>query len=790
MTKKRKEKTIVLIDAHAVIHRAYHALPPFSSSKGEPTGALYGLVTMLLKAINDLEPDLLIACFDVPEPTYRHKAYDAYKAGRVKAEDDLKAQLQRAKDVFLAFGIPIYESVGFEADDIIGTITEILKKEKDLSIIIASGDMDTLQLVDKDKVRVFTLKKGIKDTIIYNEKAVLERFGFSPELLPDFKGLCGDPSDNIPGIKGIGEKTAKSLIASFGELEEILKTAEEEPEKIKKAGVTERIINLLLQNKEEARFSKMLATIRKDAPLDFSLPQNNWKDSVDAEKVNKLFSELDFRSLIGRFKETVGLPKKDQSEKNESSKITEKQYKELKVASWLLNSELTQPEKDDILSLFATSDLTSAYSKAMKALQENELNDVFERIERPFIEIVEKMSKRGIKIDTKELKEIKKEYEQDLKKEEKRIKKQAGSDFNINSPQQLGEVLFNKLGLHTKNLKKTSTGSLSTRESELVKLKDKHPIIEEILTYREINKLLTTYIEPLLSMVDENEVIHAEFLQTGTTTGRISSSNPNLQNIPISTERGRKIRNVFVAREGYTLVACDYSQIELRVAAILSGDEKLVAVFKEGGDIHSAVASEVFEVPEQEVDKEMRRKAKVINFGIMYGMGVNALKANLDTSQAEAREFLNKYFERFSGLAKYIEEVKRSAHDLGYTKTLFGRRRYVAGLNSSVPYIRAGAERAAVNAPIQGTAADIIKRAAVLVRSFLQEEKKEDKAFLLLQVHDELVFEVLDGLYQDFIHNAKAIMESVLVKEGYKEVPLEVNVEKGKSWGKMDKFLK
>ncbi|MFP4616815.1 MAG: DNA polymerase [Candidatus Paceibacterota bacterium] len=790
MTKKRKEKTIVLIDAHAVIHRAYHALPPFSSSKGEPTGALYGLVTMLLKAINDLEPDLLIACFDVPEPTYRHKAYDAYKAGRVKAEDDLKAQLQRAKDVFLAFGIPIYESVGFEADDIIGTITEILKKEKDLSIIIASGDMDTLQLVDKDKVRVFTLKKGIKDTIIYNEKAVLERFGFSPELLPDFKGLCGDPSDNIPGIKGIGEKTAKSLIASFGELEEILKTAEEEPEKIKKAGVTERIINLLLQNKEEARFSKMLATIRKDAPLDFSLPQNNWKDSVDAEKVNKLFSELDFRSLIGRFKETVGLPKKDQSEKNESSKITEKQYKELKVASWLLNSELTQPEKDDILSLFATSDLTSAYSKAMKALQENELNDVFERIERPFIEIVEKMSKRGIKIDTKELKEIKKEYEQDLKKEEKRIKKQAGSDFNINSPQQLGEVLFNKLGLHTKNLKKTSTGSLSTRESELVKLKDKHPIIEEILTYREINKLLTTYIEPLLSMVDENEVIHAEFLQTGTTTGRISSSNPNLQNIPISTERGRKIRNVFVAREGYTLVACDYSQIELRVAAILSGDEKLVAVFKEGGDIHSAVASEVFEVPEQEVDKEMRRKAKVINFGIMYGMGVNALKANLDTSQAEAREFLNKYFERFSGLAKYIEEVKRSAHDLGYTKTLFGRRRYVAGLNSSVPYIRAGAERAAVNAPIQGTAADIIKRAAVLVRSFLQEEKKEDEAFLLLQVHDELVFEVLDGLYQDFIHNAKAIMESVLVKEGYKEVPLEVNVEKGKSWGKMDKFLK
>lgn len=790
MTKKRKEKTIVLIDAHAVIHRAYHALPPFSSSKGEPTGALYGLVTMLLKAINDLEPDLLIACFDVPEPTYRHKAYDAYKAGRVKAEDDLKAQLQRAKDVFSAFGIPIYESVGFEADDIIGTITEILKKEKDLSVIIASGDMDTLQLVDKDKVRVFTLKKGIKDTVIYDEKAVLDRFGFSPQLLPDFKGLCGDPSDNIPGIKGIGEKTAKSLIASFGELEEILKTAEEEPEKIKKAGVTERIINLLLQNKEEARFSKMLATIRKDAPLDFSLPQNDWKDSVDSEKVNKLFSELDFRSLIGRFKETVGLPKKDQSEKNESSDITEKQYKELKVASWLLNSELTQPEKDDILSLFATSDLTSAYSKAMKALQENELNDVFERIERPFIEIVEKMSKRGIKIDTKELKEIKKEYEQDLKKEEKRIKKQAGSDFNINSPQQLGEVLFNKLGLHTKNLKKTSTGSLSTRESELVKLKDKHPIIEEILNYREINKLLTTYIEPLLSMVDENEVIHAEFLQTGTTTGRISSSNPNLQNIPVSTERGRKIRNVFVAREGYTLVACDYSQIELRVAAILSGDEKLVAVFKEGGDIHSAVASEVFEVPEQEVDKEMRRKAKVINFGIMYGMGVNALKANLETSQAEAREFLNKYFERFSGLAKYIEEVKRSAHDLGYTKTLFGRRRYVAGLNSSVPYIRAGAERAAVNAPIQGTAADIIKRAAVLVRSFLQEEKKEDEAFLLLQVHDELVFEVLDDLYQDFIHNAKAIMESVLVKEGYKEVPLEVNVEKGKSWGKMDRFLK
>lgn len=785
---KKEKKTLVLLDAHAIIHRAYHALPNFSSSKGEPTGALYGLVTMVLKTVNEIKPDYIVACFDVPEPTYRHKVYDEYKAGRAKADEALIIQLKKAKDVFKAFNIPIYEAPGFEADDVIGTIVEKVKNKKDISVIIASGDMDTLQLVDGKKVQALTLRKGIKDTVLYDEKAVFDRFGFPPELLSDFKGLRGDPSDNIPGIKGVGDKTATNLIISFGKIENIITLAEKNQDKLKEAGFKDRVINLLKDGAEEARFSKMLATIRTDAPINFSIPDKKWKDDFDHKKVESLLLSLDFRSLVGRVWNVNGLPPKKVEEKRGKENLNKRKIKELKVATWLINSDLTQPEENDILNLFNCKNLSEAYPNAMNRLKKDGMEELFLKIEKPLISIIEKMSKRGIKIDTKELKKIEKEYKKELKEQEKKIWKHAGREFNINSPRQLGEVLFDEMGLSVKNHKKTSTGVKSTRESELLKLEGQHPIVDEILTHREIAKLISTYIEPILLMVDKEGKLHAEFVQTGTTTGRISSNKPNLQNIPISSSRGKRIRDVFIASPGNKLIAFDYSQIELRVAALLSKDKKMVSVFKKGGDIHTTVATEVFSVSKDEVDKEMRRKAKVINFGIMYGMGVNALKQNLETSQSEARHFLERYFEKFSGLASYIEEVKETSHNLGYTKTFFGRRRYVAGLNSPVPYIRAGAERAAVNAPIQGTAADIIKRASVLIHSFLEQENQKEKAVLLLQVHDELVFEVVDGFCDDFISSASKIMQSFLKEEKKIDIPFEVHIEVGKSWGKMNRI--
>ncbi len=785
MSRDKNTRTLVLLDAHAIIHRAYHALPDFSSSKGEPTGALYGIVTMLLKTITDLEPDYIVACYDVPEPTYRHEAYEEYKAGRAKADEALIIQLKRSKEIFEAFGIPIYEAPGFEADDILGTIVEKVKGENDLSVIIASGDMDTLQLVIDKKVQVYTLRKGIQDTVLYDEDAVKKRFGFSPELLPDYKGLRGDPSDNIPGIQGIGEKIATDLITSIGSLEMILEAAHADPERLKGCGIKDRIITLLAEGDEEARFSKMLATIRTDAPIEFKLPQQTWREGCDPEEVYKVFSEFDFRSLIQRFNDVIGEVEQGTDTHSTEDALEEDKKKELVVLTWLLNSDLTQPSEEDSLQFLKARTLSEAYTKALDLLEKEGLTYVFEKIEKPLIPIVEEMQERGVSIDTSRLKELKGEYEKELKDQETRIWEYAGGEFNINSPQQLGEVLFDKLGLTIKNHKKTSTGAKSTRESELVKLQGEHPIIDEILTYREIAKLLSTYIEPILSLVDESGKLHAEFVQTGTTTGRMSSNHPNLQNIPISSERGRRIRNVFVASKGYTLVALDYSQIELRVAALLSGDQKLLSVFKEGGDIHTAVAAEVFDVPASEVDKEMRRKAKVINFGILYGMGVNALKVNLGTSQSEARQFLTKYFDRFSRLAAYIDEIKAFAHERGYVTTLFGRRRYISGLNSPVPYIRSGAERMAINAPIQGTNADIVKRATVVIDAFLHENKKRPDAHLLLQVHDELIYEVKDEYKDQFAEEASSIMKTILEKEGHTDVPLDVTVEEGKRWGKM-----
>lgn len=791
-TKEGKAQKLILLDSHAILHRAYHALPEFASSKGEPTGALYGLTAMLIKIISDLKPDYIVACFDLAGPTYRHEAYEDYKAGRKKTDDALISQINRSQDVFKAFGIPVYSKPGFEADDMLGTIVEQLKENNGVHIVIASGDMDTLQLVRGDEVSVYTLKKGINDTILYNEKAVLERFGFGPILLPDYKGLRGDPSDNIIGIKGIGEKTATTLINSFGTIEHMYEVLKKSPEKVKAVGVTDRIINLLTEGEEEALFSKMLATIRRDAPIDFVLPEKRWAESFDESKTNELFQELDFRTMGSRLREVVhgkGGAQETESETKElvlpQEVVDEAELEEVSLALWVLDSNITNPTLEDVLNYGRTKEFAVAKKVILDEIKQKKLDFVYGEIEKPLIPIIHEMDRVGVKIDKEYLEELSKTYHKELSKLEKSIWKYAGEEFNINSPKQLGEILFTKLDLGAKNQKKTATGMKSTKESELEKMREGNPIIGDILAYRELQKLLSTYIDNIPTMLDDNNRLHTSLRQTGTTTGRMSSTNPNVQNIPVKTELGRNIRNAFIAEKGFTFVSFDYSQIELRVAAILSGDETLLQIFRNGEDVHESVASFVFNVPPIAVDKEMRRKAKVINFGILYGMGVNALRQNLGGTRDEAQQFYNEYFKRFTGLAEYLDSVKSEAERLGYTETLFGRRRYFEGLKSKLPFIRAAAERMAINAPIQGTAADIMKLAMKSIAQKIAQKNLGADVRMLLQVHDELIFEIKTEKFAQVALLIRAGMEEALPKELSKGVVCVANGNSGKNWGEM-----
>ncbi len=828
----KAKKRLILLDAHAIIHRAYHALPDFASSKGEPTGALYGLTAMILKIVNDLNPDWIIAAYDLPKPTYRHEVYKDYKAGRAKADEELIAQLKRSRDLLSALSIPIYDKEGFEADDILGTIVEMLNvrnSKLNVDIIIASGDMDTLQLVDDKKVQVYTLKKGIQDTILYDEDAVVKRFGFHPKLLPDYKGLRGDPSDNIIGIKGIGEKTASILIQKFGTIEDIYKTLNSGDEEFLEAGIKERIIKLLRDNKEEAEFSKILASIRRDAPIDFHLPEKLWSETIDLKNAESFFADLEFRTMGVRLRQSLTNNssqttdnKKEKGEIVQSGlnfvapdKFSDENLKgqensglplltanslkltaSLPIMLWLLNSSITNPNWDDVSAYTKKETPADADAYLSDELKKQGLDKVFETIEKPLIPVIEKMNAKGAAVDTEYLTELGKEYRISLKNLEEKIWEMADEKFNIASPKQLGQILFVKLGLKAKNQKKTGTGALSTKESELAKLADVHPIIQLILQYRELAKLLSTYIDNLVPMVGADRRLHAKFLSAGTTTGRMASESPNLQNIPNHSELGLRIRNAFVAEKGNVLVSFDYSQIELRIAAFLSGDKEMIRIFREGKDVHTAVAAAVFGVPAERVDKDMRRRAKVINFGVMYGMGVNALQKALSVPgeapviRAEAQKFYDDYFKTFSGLAEYLDNVKKETAKRGYTETFFGRRRYFEGINSRLPFIRASAERMAINAPIQGTEADIIKLAMIRANEWLTKQKFDGGVFLVLQVHDELVYEMDKKAVDKVAPEIKKIMEGVLTSVETGGVPIAADVSVGENWGEMKKLNK
>jgi DNA polymerase-1 len=784
MTKKSSRKRIVLLDTHAIIHRAYHALPEFTGPSGAPTGALYGLVSMLLKIISDLKPDYIAACYDLPKPTIRHEAYADYKATRVKTDDALALQIQESRKIFDAFSIPMYEREGFEADDLLGTIAHKLKEKKDIDVIIASGDMDTLQLVDDERVRVYTLKKGINDTILYDEKAVKARFGFLPSLIPDWKGLRGDPSDNIKGVKGIGEKTATELITNFGTIEKIYAALKKSESALIKKGIKARTILLLKEHEDDARFSKSLATIRLDAPIAFSLPERPWRENVDMKNVLKIFDEFGFRSLRERARTTLGAREKFAESTPEEVGIT--RLAEAQAMLWLISSEFTNPSLDDILAFTKERTFNGAVQILKKQLAElDKVREVYEKIERPLIPIVREMETHGILVDRAVLGELAKKYHAELARLEKKIYKAVGHEFNINSPQQLGVVLFDELKIIPERQKKTAGGARSTRESELEKIRNAHPIVGNLLEYRELKKLLSTYIENLPPLLDSENRLHAEFVQTGTTTGRLASQNPNLQNIPLHSERGKAIRNAFVASKGFALISLDYSQIELRLAAILSGDEKLCDIFRTGRDVHTEVAARVFHVSLEKVDAEMRRRAKVINFGILYGMGVNALRQQLGTTAAEAHAFYDEYFEQFKTLSEYLEKTKGFARKHGYTETLFGRRRQFPEMKSSLPYVQAQAERMAINAPIQGTEADVVKLAMVRADEMIEKENRRDDAHLLLSVHDELVYEIRASHAEKVGNEIKKIMESILSREETRGVPIMATMKRGINWGVM-----
>ena len=798
---KSSKKTLILLDAHAIIHRAYHALPEFLSSKGESTGALYGLSSMLMKIITDLKPDYIAACYDLPQKTFRHEAYKAYKGTRAKTDEELILQLKNSRKIFEAFNIPVYDSPGFEADDLLGTIVEKFKKDKNIKIIIASGDMDTMQLVDDKKVQVYTLKKGINDTILYDEDAVVARFGFVPELLPDYKGLRGDPSDNIIGIKGIGEKTATDLIVNFGTIEEIYKKIKKDPEAFKKTGIKERIINLVKENEEEAEFSKTLAKIRTDAPIDFILPKKTFWENADLKKIEQIFAEFEFKSLLGRIKNFFENNQQESYENflvdktkpvpagenlHNSPAVDPGELQETSIALWLINSDMTNPTLEDILLYAKTDSFKIAREYIFKKLKDEKLTLIFEEVEKPIIPIVKEMQDYGVLIDKKYLENLSEEYHKELDKLIKKIYKMASAEFNINSPKQLGEILFEKMGMKIK--KKSASRSLSTKISVLEELEENNPIIKEIIAYRELQKLLSTYIDIIPKMIAEDGRLHAKFLQNGTTTGRFSSQDPNLQNLPIKSELGRRIRSGFIAPKEYKLSAFDYSQIELRVAAMLSGDKKMTQIFREKKDIHAGVASFVFGVPLEKIDNEMRRRAKVINFGIIYGMGVSSLQKNLGGTREEAQKFYDNYFNQFSGIRDYLAEVKAFAVQNSYSETLFGRKRYFPNIKSRIPFLRNMAERMATNAPFQGTAADIIKLAIRYAEEDLIKANLLSKVHLVLQVHDELVYEIEENILPEAEKIIKKAMETVLGRSylHYRtDIPLIVHYEHGDNFGEV-----
>ncbi len=742
-------KRLILIDSHAIIHRAYHALPPMTDSRGEPTGAVYGFTSILLRILREFKPDYIAAGFDLPGPTFRHVASERYKAQRPETPGELSSQFAKVEELLASFGIVVFKKEGYEADDIIATISEKFRKDKNLEIVIVTGDMDSLQLV-RPGLKVYAMKKGITETVIYDEKEVNNKYGFGPEYVVDFKGLKGDPSDNISGVRGIGEKTAGELIKNFGSIDDIYKALKKGSAKIS-ANVAEK----LKSGEEDAKLSRELARMYTKVPLDIKMENLTWRGE-DKEKIAVIFEKFGFRSLLKRLNiEASNVDITSQKTNTTKSAIKSSQSRLLGFAD---DSQIQPP-----------------------GLKEGELSDfVLQKIEKPLTPILREMERIGILLDLDFLREYSAKLNKKIEKLVKEIYSLAGVTFNINSTRELSRILFEKLGISAAGLKTTEkSGAVSTGASELEKIRDRHPIVPKMLAYRELNKIKNTYADTLPNLVGGDGRVHTTYHQFGAATGRLSSSDPNLQNIPIMSPEGREIRKAFIADDGFELVSFDYSQIELRIAAHMADDQKMIETFRQGEDIHKKTAAAVNGVPLEQVTPDMRRAAKTLNFGVLYGMGSSAFAENTGMPRADAKKFIDNYFKNFSGLKVYMEDTKAKASKLGYVETVFGRRRHIPEINTMNWRYRREAERMAINMPIQGTAADIVKLSMVGVDGWIKKNKLSGGVRLLLQVHDELVLEIKKEIVKQVAPKIKEIMERVVQLK----VPLVVEVKAGRSWG-------
>lgn len=858
-----KKKTFLVIDAHALIHRAYHALPPLTSPGGEVVGAVYGFTSVLIKVLRELRPDYAAAAFDLPGPTIRHREFKEYKATRPKAPDDLKHQFRKVREVVSAFGIPVLEKPEYEADDIIGTLVKGRlareKREGGLNIIILSGDLDTLQLVDRE-TKVYTFRKGFSDTVVYDENGVRERFGVSPRQFADFKGLMGDPSDNIPGVPGVGAKTSRDLIQTFGSIETLYK-------KLGASSVSPRLKEKLFEWKDQAFSSKQLATIHTDVRFPFELSRAHWETNYHEPAVTDLFRRFGFFSLLKRLTDvTRSRPPKPKERINQSEgrvlqrreaeallprdgelvldfmfeegggKVSFVQdgkslafdlmspearkfllnpqtrkivydFKHILRELWKRGIDIRGVEKDVMLMGYLISPGERDYSVERLAflyagaegrqtsrvgylsalahilrgkIKEAGLDAVFYDIEMPLAPILAKMERAGISISVSRLQKLSAVLSREIELTRKKIVTLAGREFNINSPKDLRAVLFEELHVPVRGLKKTPTGLVSTSAEYLEHITSLHPIIPLVLKHRELFKLKSTYVDALPKLAGaKSNRIHTTFNQAGTATGRLSSSYPNLQNIPKRGDWARRIRGSFVAPSGRVFVSFDYSQIELRIIAHLSRDKKMGEAFARDEDIHAFTAGLIYHIDQKNITRQMRETAKALNFGMIYGISAARIARSLNINLEEARLFLKGYFREFSGVAHYIEKVKGQARERGYAETLLGRRRYLPEIHSSHHELRAQAERAAVNMTAQGANADFIKMAMINVDRYLEETRLD--AQLLLQIHDDLLFEMRRDIVERAVPEITRIMETVYTLV----VPLKVEAMIGRSWGNM-----
>lgn len=866
-------KTLVLIDGSSYIYRAYYALPKFTTSKGFPTNAIYGFINMLKKLMRNLSPDYMGVAFDMKAPTFRHRKFKEYKITRKPMPESLSRQVPIIKDIIKGYRIPIFEEEGYEAEDIMAVIAN-QAKVKGLCVYLVTSDKDVLQLVD-DSIYLYHPQR---EEIIDQEK-IKEQYGVSPKQIPDLLALMGDSIDNIPGLPGIGEKTAQQLIKNFGGVKDLLADIDKLPPKI---------ADLIRENKDRLLLSLELAKIKADIHLAINWEELKLKEP-EVGKLILIYEKLEFKSLLREllscsaslkdiqcqeisplelFKLKKQLLQSDyfsfyiSGEKNKPRKIclqingksyliqgmesakdvlkelfsspqiikvthnlkrqlallenigitSKKGYFDIEVASYLLDPscedfsifrlalnyfpqehrhilnlmELGKKQEqgfnkeDEKLLALATQYLEKLYPLIKDELAKNNLLDLYNNIELPLIFVLFRMEKNGIRIDLPYLRELSQDYERKTNKIKLKIYEIAGKEFNLNSPRQLAELLYQKLKL--KPLKRTKTG-LSTDEESLRHLSEQHPLPKLILEYRQLAKLKSTYIDAILNLIKQDGKIHASFNQTVTQTGRLSSSNPNLQNIPIRSELGRMIRRAFIPdKNDWIFLSADYSQIELRILAHLSQDEKLLQAFRQGRDIHRHTASLIFGVDEEIVSSEMRDIAKTVNFGIIYGISDFGLSRQLGIAQPEALKFIKNYFSLYPGVKLFIERKIAEAKKKGKVATLLGRMRKITEINSSDVNLREFGERLAINTPIQGSAADIIKKAMVEIQSSIDEKKLP--ANILIQIHDELLFEVKEQRKWDLIDIIYEKMENVLKLS----VPLVVKIKEGKNWLEMEEI--